>query len=91
MSYFGTDAGDLSPDEMYGREPIPGTAHDGGNDEELEPFERGPCSVCHGSGVAPGRCAPCEDCMATGYHWTRDELANYEPSEADLTMLNGPQ
>lgn len=33
MSYMGVDPGDLTPDEMYGREPIPATPQaDGGDD-----------------------------------------------------------
>ncbi len=86
MSYFGIEPGSMTPDEMRGPDgPIP-TAP---SEDDLEPFERGPCSVCHGKGGDAA--GPCEDCHATGYHWTRDELANYDPSEDELTLYNGPQ
>jgi hypothetical protein len=33
MSHMGVDPGDLTPDEMYGREPIPGTPREDDGDE----------------------------------------------------------
>jgi hypothetical protein len=86
MSYMGVDPGDLTPEQMWGR-------------EDLEPLDRASCSECGGEGetivnllTGGFRVVGCKACLRTGTQRTRDELVDaYDPSEDDLTILNGPQ
>ncbi len=89
MSYFGAiDPADYRGGELSARP------------EDVEPTDRADCQECGGEGsvisnnllTGAMREERCTACLGRGKELTRDELADaYDPSEADLEWLNGPQ